>query len=495
MSIPASTIVSVNPGILSAGGNPLAFNGLLLSENAKVPFGDPVPFPSAVSVSDYFGASSVEAAMAAVYFNGFDNSTTKPNKLLIDRYAKTAIAAFMRGAQSTAALADLAAITTGSLYIVTDGTTATITTVTLAGSTSFDDVASKLTAAFAGTTKPTITYDSDFEAFVATSNSTGSLSTITYATGSLAATLNFTLAAGATLSQGSAAQTPKQTLDAVVAATQNWVGFANTVEPDLATKKLFGAWTAATAGRYFYSCWDTDVTNYATPGVGNLSFANYLKQNDIGGTIVTYGAKDKAAFVLGCFASIDFTETNGRTTLAFRSQSGLLPDVTDQTKAANITENGANYYGTFGTANDSFIWYQDGRISGDYKWSDPYVDAIWFNNEIQLSLMNMFKLQKSFPYNQQGYAIVRAAIQDPINAALNFGAIQKGIALSDAQIAAVNADAGIQIASIISTQGYYLQVKDASAQTRSLRQSPPIKLWYTDGGSIQKINVNSIDIQ
>ena len=495
MSIPASTIVSVTPGILSAGGNPLSLNGLVLSENGKLPFGPPVPFPTTSSVSDYFGPNSTETAIATVYFNGFDNSNVKPNNLFFDRYAKTAIAAFMRGAENKLTLAQLAAITTGSLYIVTDGTTATITTVTLAGSTSFDDVAAKITAAFTGTTKPTVTYDSDFQAFVATSNTTGATSTIAYATGALSTTLGFTSVLGAILSQGAAATTPTDTMSAVIASTQNWVSFMNAVEPDLATKKLFGAWTAAQAGRYLYACWDTDVANYATPGVGNLSFANYLKQNNIGGIAVEYGTVDKAAFVTGSIASIDFTETNGRTTLAFKAQSGLIPDVTDPTKAANILLNGANFYGSYATANDTFIWLYDGQISGDYKWIDPYVDAIWLNNEIQLALMTLFQNTKSIPYNQAGYSLIRAAIQDPINAAVNFGAIRSGVALSSAQIAEVNAAAGQQIDGVLTTNGYYLQVKDASAQTRTLRQTPPIKLWYTDGGSVQQINVASIDIQ
>ncbi len=55
MTIPASTIVSVIPGVIQAGGNPLALNGLILSQNAALPVGAPVSFPTLASVQAYFG--------------------------------------------------------------------------------------------------------------------------------------------------------------------------------------------------------------------------------------------------------------------------------------------------------------------------------------------------------------------------------------------------------------------------------------------------------
>jgi len=55
MSIPASSIVSVVPGVLAAGGNPLALNGLFLTQSTNLPVGNPVPFTNLASVLAYFG--------------------------------------------------------------------------------------------------------------------------------------------------------------------------------------------------------------------------------------------------------------------------------------------------------------------------------------------------------------------------------------------------------------------------------------------------------
>ena len=499
MSIPASQIVAVTPSVLSAGGNPLAFNGLILSTAAALPTGAPISFPTSAAVATYFGATSTEAYMASVYFDGFDNSNTKPNALLFSRYASAAIAAFNRAGAlglTLAALKDTSSVT--GMTIVTDGSSAEITGVDLSGATSFSDAAALLTSALTGSTKPTITYDSTFGAFVATSNTTGANSTIAYGAGALATTLKFTAATGATLSQGAATATPAGHMAAILPLNQNWVSFTSTFEPSLANKEAFATWVDGTTGRYMYVCWDTDVNAYATAGLANTSFGQWLNANETSGTMAVYSDTTNgplhAAFVCGTAASIDFTENEGRITFAFKSNSGLSAYVTDATIAANLLLNGYSYYGAYATANDSFVWLYNGQISGDYGFGDSYINACWLNNQIQLAMMTLFANTKSVPYNALGYGYIRAAAQDPIDAAVNFGAIRAGVPLSAAQVAEVNAAAGLTIDQTLASRGWYFQVSPATAQVRALRQSPPCKLWYMDGESVQQLNIASIDI-
>ena len=91
--------------------------------------------------------------------------------------------------------------------------------------------------------------------------------------------------------------------------------------------------------------------------------------------------------------------------------------------------------------------------------------------------------------------MVDASCQVPIQAATNFGAIRPGVAPSTLEIAEMNNAAGIDISSIMSTRGWYLQINPASAQTRGLRQSPPCTFWYMDGGSIQALFISSVEVQ
>jgi hypothetical protein len=111
-----------------------------------------------------------------------------------------------------------------------------------------------------------------------------------------------------------------------------------------------------------------------------------------------------------------------------------------------------------------------------------------------LALMTLMSASKSLPYNTLGYGLIVAACMDPINQGLNFGSIRSGVPLSAQQAASVNMAAGVPIDKSLTNQGYYLQVLPASAQVRGLRQSPPCTFWYLDGGSIQKINLASIDV-
>ena len=74
-TIPAKELVDVVPSVLAAGGSALDLSMVMLTTSTRVPVGTVAQFSSAESVSNYFGPSSDEAALAAVYFNGFTNST------------------------------------------------------------------------------------------------------------------------------------------------------------------------------------------------------------------------------------------------------------------------------------------------------------------------------------------------------------------------------------------------------------------------------------
>ncbi|WP_048996430.1 DUF3383 domain-containing protein [Burkholderia multivorans] len=507
MTIPASALVSVNPGVISAGGNALVLNGLILTTNTSVPVGTVQPFSSASAVASFFGATSTEAQLASWYFSGFDNSTQKPGSLLFAQYPTAPVSAYLRGGSlASMTLSELQALT-GTLSITVDGTAETSGTINLSTATSFSDAASKIQAGF---TSPnfTVSYNSQLSAFVITSDTTGTSSSVGYASGTLASGLNLTQATGAILSQGAIAATPASALNSITAITQNWASFMTAFEPLIADKIAFGEWTAAQNNRYVYVCWDTDPN--AVVSGNTTSFGAQVKALSLSGSVPISGdpayaaslgvtlqslVQPIAAFVLGSIASIDFTRTNGRITFAFKSQSGLSASVADQTVADTLIANGYNFYGAYATANQGFTFFYPGSVGGKFEWLDEYVNQIWMNSQLQLAMMTLLTNVTSIPYNAAGYALIEAACADPINAAVNFGAIRAGVTLSALQAAEVNNAAGLAIDSILSQRGWYLQVLDATAQVRGARQSPPMSLWYMDGGSVQKLNLASIVVQ
>jgi hypothetical protein len=363
-------------------------------------------------------------------------------------------------------------------------------------------------------TAPVVSYDSVSGGFVVTSGITGVPSTAAFATGTLAPTLLLTSATGALLSQGAAPTTPSAFMSALAASTTDWATFMTVFDPDGGsgnTQKLaFSAWTGLQNDRFAYVGWDTDVTpTLSLPAAGSWGYL--LGQSNTSGSWCEWVPSlaqgvAKAAAICGFVASIDFSRTNGRITFAFRSQSGLIADVTNQTIAHNLggnpqsigdRGNGYNFYGAYATANENFIFFNRGFVSGPFEWFDSYINQIQLNAALQLALIELLVNVGSIPYNRQGYLLIDAACTDPIQAALNFGTIRTGVNLSNAQIAEINnaVPAGIDAATAVENYGYYLLIQDASAIVRAARASPPCTLFYADGQSIQAITLASISVQ
>ena len=341
----------------------------------------------------------------------------------------------------------------------------------------------------------TVAYDSVSGAFVISSGTPGVTSTIGYATGTLSTALALTSAAGAVLSQGAPIGVPATNMAAIIAQTQNFASFTTIFEPSTADCVAFAAWVNGTSNRYLYACWDTDINASLPAQTGTVGAL--IAAASYSGTALIYEPSDlnHAIFLLGAVASLDFGRTNGRATMAFRSESGITPGVTSQIVADQLIANGYNFYGSYATANDTFNFFYPGTVSGPFEWIDTYVNQIWMNNGFQLALMDLATSANSIPYNAAGYAQIEAALDAQIEAALTFGAIRAGVVLSASQASQVNAAAGIKIDDIISQRGWYLQVAPASAQVRAARGSPTITFWYTDGQSIQKITLASVEIQ
>lgn len=345
-----------------------------------------------------------------------------------------------------------------------------------------------------------VAFDSVSGGLVITSGFWGVTSTVAFATGTIAAPLFLTEATGALLSQGVDAMTPAAFMNSIVDISQNWATFMLVLDPDdgngCEQKLLFAAWTNSTNKRYAYVQQDADPTPQ-TDSTATTSFGNRVEAAGYNGTCAISVVSDQRidAFVCGAAASIDFQATNGRITFAFKGQSGLIPDVTTATAARNLIANGYNFYGAYATANEDFRLFQQGGVSGVFQWLDSYINQIWLNNGLQLAVMQLLSQSNSVPYNPFGYNLIKQACMDPINAALNFGAIRANVPLSSQQAALINAAAGVKVSDIIFLQGWYLQVKDALPIVRQARQSPPINFWYMDGQSVQKIELNSVLVQ
>ena len=97
----------------------------------------------------------------------------------------------------------------------------------------------------------------------------------------------------------------------------------------------------------------------------------------------------------------------------------------------------------------------------------------------------------SVPYNDRGYALIRVWLQDPVNRATNNGVIDPGVTLSESQKAQIYNETGKDLTTELWTQGYAIHVEDAGSAVRVGRNSPNISVYYTYGGSVNRIEVAS----
>lgn len=472
-------VVTAVTGLISVGDTPI---GAGIPVGAKILSQDAGGTPGGAGTYNLSVANTASAA----------SCTSTSNILNVSAVSSGTVSA----GQSVTGAGVTIAIVTGQ----TGGTTGGIGTYSIGGAG--QHVASE--SMMLEGTPVVVSYDSISGGFVITSGYTGPGSTAAFATGTISASLKLTSATGAVLSQGAAAAVPATFMNAAVVQNSNWVNFMTAFDPDggngNTVRQAFAAWKNTQNNRFGYVCFDTDASpTTAVPAAGSLG--QILANNSDSGTCLVWEPSDQnlASFVCGAAASIDFTQRNGRISFAYKMQAGLVAGVVDPTVAQNLggnpqttdRGNGYNFYGAYANANQNFVWFQRGFVTGDFKWFDSYVCQVWFNSFCQSALLNLQKNSLSIPYSTAGNTLMESALADPIQAALNFGLFGPGI-LSAAQIANVNASAGANIAPTLQTQGYYLQILPADPSIRAARTSPPAKLWYIDLGSVQAINLASV---
>lgn len=506
MTIPASLYAKVNPAVLSAGGNPLVLNGLYLTQNTQMPTGTVLSFGSSAAVGAFFGMASAEYTQSVIYFNGYLGSSIKPTTILFAAWNVAARAAFLQSGALALTLTQLQALS-GTLILTVDGSVETSATITLSAATSFSDAATLIEAGF---TTPgfTVAWNAVNSAFVFTNTTTGASSTLSFATGTLAVSLALTAATGAVLSQGAVIDTATSAISNAAAINQNWATFTTITEPSIGDKTLFGAWNSEQDDEFNYVAWDSDAqasTQGSTTCFGAVAAAQSLTGITLlsgdpayaaaQGTTLAALALNLASGYMGGVASVNFSTPNGRRSFAYMQFAAMTPTCASLQTAENLTANGYSYYGAVATANQSFTFLYNGQITGPFLSAVRYINQIYLNSQFQLALLTYaISNGGGGPYNPSGYGNVRAALLDPIQAALSYGAIRTNVTLSQEQQQEVNQEAGVNAASVIQTQGFYLQILDPGPEVRAQGGTPIINFWYTDGGDILSFQMASINI-
>ncbi|BAE74031.1 hypothetical protein SGGMMB4_01758 [Sodalis glossinidius str. 'morsitans'] len=491
--IPLQRDFSITPGVISAAGTALDMTGLLLTGNDLAPTGSVQAFSTQAAVGDYFGAASDEYTAAGLYFNGYDNATTRASTLLIGRFVTDeagASAWLVSGSFKGQPVTALQAVS-GKLKLTVDGQSVTSSDINLSAVTSYDAAAAALETAIGN--KVSVKWLSVQQRFRVSSVKAGADSTITFASGSAAAALKLTADSGAALSQGAAPSVVAETMDTLTRAHQNWVLFTTLFAPTTAQSLAFAAWATQQNYRFGYIAWDNTSAGTIANNPDCLAH-QIMTVNGYQNVAMMYGDYRYAMTALAYAGSLNFDATHGRVSYKFRAFSGLPANVTDGTIADALASNGYTYYGRFGANNIVYHYASDGAISGAFKWLDTFLCQVWINANLLGAFATVFTQNQSFPFNEKGYTALRACVIDVAQKALNFGAIRTGITLDASQSQQVNNAVGKEISNTLYAEGWYLAIPPQSATNRTERKLTGAVFFYTDGSLIQHIRLASLDV-
>ncbi len=482
-SIPASDIVNILPAALSAGGTSLSLNTVVFSTLAMFPVKE---YFDKDAVGDDHGVTSNAYKFAETYFNGFSGSNIKPSSLFIASYVNADKAAALIGRSLRSVTLDEIKAINGTLSVTIDGTLKS-GTVDLSAATSFSNAATLIATALT----TTVTFDTQLQAFVIASGTTGATSSISFATGTAAYALGLSEEGGAVLNNATVIDTPDTAMERVTDYTLNFAPISALGESafDVDWWKELATWVSKQNHRYWTIQWGKEPT--ALIANNDVCFGAWLEANVIADCTPIYGDQIHAAFACGSIASIDFQETNGRVTLDFRNQSGIVASITNKQDAKALESNGYAYYGAWATANDRFQFMRNSVVSGEFAWADTYAFQLWLNAGFEVDGMVGLQQYKSIPPNSDGKALYRAMFQDRINQGVAFGGIVSGMILTEQQKSVINREFGYDAATQIQLTGWAMFVGDAINVTGATRKRFPAKFYYADGGSIQGINMTS----
>jgi hypothetical protein len=462
-NIPISQVVKVTPGVLAAGSGLNNLSALFATTaSSTLAAGAVKSFTSAADVGTAFGNTSMLYQMAEVYFAGYETAVMTPGTLYVG-----AIASAGSGATATATVTggEVTGLTVGAGG--TGYTTAPLVALTGGGGTGATAMATVSGGAVTG--------------FTVTNPGSGYTSAPTVA-----------LTPSATSDIG-----PQ--LDALRSAEGGWNGLAFDTELDADTKEAAAQWVGTQNSEVFATIVDSATS--ATDNGSQTAFGVWLQSQNISGVTAVYGTSPLVgALPMAWMGSISFATTNGRQTLAMiQDASGLVePAVTDGATASTLIENGYSFYGSYANGSSQFTFMRPGQVSGKFLWADSFINQIWLNSNLTSDLVNLMLTVGNIPYNTEGDTLVEAALKDNITQALNFGAIRTGVNLTTLQRQQINNAAGVTTAAdSVVNSGYYLKpnISTAPASYRVTRTTPPAQLWYSDGQSVQSINLNSVEVQ
>lgn len=489
--VPVQNVINVSVNITPVGAQFANFDTLLMLGASDVI--DTLQrfrvYTSINGVAADFGTTTPEYKAAIQFFG----QTPQPTLLYIGRWAFTATSGRNSGGPlsiNQQALSNWTTITNGGLHITIDGGASTnYTGLNFSGATTLQGVAAIIDTAISGAT---VTWNPSTENFIIESSSTGTGSTVSYATAPSAGTdisaqLMWTSGPG-TLINGIAAETPLAAVTLFDSLTLSWYGlmFADNTDLNDNQRTQVAAYIEAAANPHLYL---TRTNNTAALVSGDTTSLGYslkqLKYNRTG-TFWTNDSQTAPAALYGVGFTVDLDAANSEYTLMWKELVGVVPDALTGPQAFALDANNYTYYPLFNNG----VGVVKNGIMASGVFFDEMQGIDWQVNRIQTDVFNLMLEVPKIPQTDAGMHQLLTAITGALDAGVSNGLIGPGT---------WNAGGfGTLKTGDFLASGYYVYAPPLSTQSqndRAARKSVPIQIAIKLAGAIHNViiavNVNA----
>ena len=457
-------------------------------------------YSSIEEVAADFGTAAPEYLYAQEHFG----QEPQPSTLSIARWAQVATRGRLNGAILTPAQrlpSIFSAITTGAMTLSVDGTVRTLTGLNFSSVTNLNGVASIIQAALvaAGATGAIVQWNGVYYRFEVVSGTTGTTSTLSYATSPSSAAItagarDISILTGLSVTPNSAGANADAPIAGVPAETA--------LSAAALLGDMFGDWycmqfapvtpladsdAIAVAG-YIQAAGQARICGFTT---SNTAALDPTRSDDLGSVLQTLGYDRSfvefsennpyaAASIFATFATINYLGSNTTITGKFKLQPGVVPEYLTTTQADTLQEKNYNVYAQY--QNGTAITQEAVMSSGTFI--DSRINADWQANYAQTNVYNFIRSQPKVPQTDKGMGLIATVIAQSLQQGVVNGYLAEGT-WNAAGFGTLNQ--GDTVAG-----GFYIFVPKVASQSetdRQLRKSVVFQCALKEAGAVHSADI------
>lgn len=464
--------------------------GRVFTTNYLAPVGQVIEFTGGSvialeNIGDYFGITSDEYKFAEKYFQP-NKKGVAPQKISFGGFSTSNTPAMIIGVRGVK-LADIQAITAGTLSVTVDGVDKSYTAINLSSAADLAGVATALTAVVTSDGLE-VEYESTTGRFNLKTVATGEEEVLSVAKGTVAELLGWTDGVGIIV-EGADGGTAVETVADSAGLSNNFFSFCF-IGATLSNSDIEGLaeWTSAQNVKYLFSL-GVNPTNVET-------IQSLVSSYD--GVALTLDIYDEMAefMPMSRIASIDYTKPNAAISMFYQQFNGVKASVNKTSVAQDYDSIRVNYYGATSQAGEDVLFYQNGVLQGSITDMGVYANEAWLKDAFITKILNLRLGLDTLPANNVGVGLVLASMMDVINLSLYNGVTLPGKTLSSTQKAYITQLTGDSDAWMkVQGNGYYLSADLVKYTENEVEKYKVSFLYvYSKGDSINYVDGRDIMI-